>query len=366
MDISKLKKIKISKKTKKSKKTKRSSLKKNIKLLNGGYNKNDDESDDEIYDEDDDDDDKDDVNLMVKSKDEDKKCAPNKKYEDGSCMSLNLLKKLGVAYNKYIDSNKLKKNKINIVDSKRALLVQLNNNLKDECSDQICWTKKKFVNLMDGNDKKELLKFTFKPTGPQGRFTWLNTTNIDDVMKQYENVYSDFKFLGTVPMDFDELPSLGISNLNFDSLYNSNKYKLGIILNTDEHYKSGAHWIALFANLKTFEVYFFDSYGKRPEKRVRNLVKRISLWCYKKQNNSYIEPDDSFMCKNKQNNIERSKNAKILYNKTRKQYKNSECGVYSINFILRLLKGESFDSIISNPNTDEQVNKCREQYFKFN
>ena len=55
----------------------------------------------------------------------------------------------------------------------------------------------------------------------------------------------------------------------------------------------------------------------------------------------------------------------INYNKVRHQYKYSECGVYSINFILRLLKGESFDNICSNITTDAQINECRKTYFRF-
>ena len=48
------------------------------------------------------------------------------------------------------------------------------------------------------------------------------------------------------------------------------------------------------------------------------------------------------------------------------QQGNSECGVYSINFILRLLKGKSFDHITSKRLSDEKVNKCRNVYFNKN
>ena len=40
----------------------------------------------------------------------------------------------------------------------------------------------------------------------------------------------------------------------------------------------GSHWVALFCDLDKNQIYF-DSYGIRPEKRIRNLVKRISKWC---------------------------------------------------------------------------------------
>ena len=45
--------------------------------------------------------------------------------------------------------------------------------------------------------------------------------------------------------------------------------------------------------------------------------------------------------RHKLNKIEEALN--VEYNRNRHQFKNSECGVYSINFILRLLEGESFE-----------------------
>ena len=65
-------------------------------------------------------------------------------------------------------------------------------------------------------NKEEIEKYTFRPIAPEGKFEWLNTLNIDDVMKQYEKKYSDFEFLGTVPMDFDDLPVLGIKDHDFN------------------------------------------------------------------------------------------------------------------------------------------------------
>ena len=51
------------------------------------------------------------------------------------------------------------------------------------------------------------------------------------------------------------------------------------------------------------------------------------------------------------------------HNKTRYQYGNSECGVYSLNFILRMLRGDSFQSIMEERISDTSVNECRKEYF---
>ena len=64
------------------------------------------------------------------------------------------------------------------------------------------------------------------------------------------------------------------------------------------------------------------------------------------------------LLKDIKNNIE--KKLKIEYNRNRHQYKNSECGVYSLNFILRLLNGDSFEKITKNKVLDDEINDCRD------
>ena len=54
----------------------------------------------------------------------------------------------------------------------------------------------------------------------------------------------------------------------------------------------------------------------------------------------------------------------IRYNKKQHQFKDSECGIYSINFVVRLAGGESFDDITNNITKDEKMNLCRETYFR--
>jgi hypothetical protein len=53
----------------------------------------------------------------------------------------------------------------------------------------------------------------------------------------------------------------------------------------------------------------------------------------------------------------------IRFNRVQHQYGASECGVYSINFIVRLLRGDSFDTIHGGRIPDENINVCRKKYF---
>ena len=176
---------------------------------------------------------------IVNDKDKDQRCAPTASFKDGSCMSLSLLEEMCEAYNKSFENKiKLPKNfnklkTLNPGKCKKILLKQFSVRLSDVCDDQRCWIKQDFIKQIKQKMKDELDN-TFRPEGPKGKFEWLNTLNINDVMSQYEKEHSDFKFLGAVPVDFDDLDSLNIKNLDYDKLLKDGISKLGIVFNLDE------------------------------------------------------------------------------------------------------------------------------------
>lgn len=271
--------------------------------------------------------------------DRDKRCAPGKKFEDGSCADLDVLIDIAEEHGQiklYPEYETLNPKKY-----KRYLVKQLNKSITS-CNTQRCWMDQSFTKALDKRTQDKLLTKTFRPTGPDGKFEWLNTVNIDEVMTQYEDAHPSFKFLGAVPIDFDDLPVLGIKNLNFKTMVGGGKTELGIVFNLDEHDQPGSHWVAMYSNLKKGQVYFFDSYGIVPEPRIRKLMRRVANFC---QNDLKIKKIDA------------------RYNKERAQYGGSECGVYSMNFIIRLIKGNSFDEICSDKTPDKVINKCRNVYF---
>ena len=49
---------------------------------------------------------------------EDNKCAPTKKYNNGSCFTIEDLKKISIAYNLHLDKGRVEGKKINISDNK--------------------------------------------------------------------------------------------------------------------------------------------------------------------------------------------------------------------------------------------------------
>ena len=271
-----------------------------------------------------------------------KKCAPHLEFENGSCYPLDLLIEMAEAYNEYNKSDEIKlDSKLDALypdEYKRYLLFEFK---KRFSGDQKDWIKQKFMSLISDESKQEIEHNVFRPNGPQGKFDWLSTIDINKVLLQYENKYPDFKFLGAVPMDFMDLDYLPFKNLNFKELEDNGFHRIGVIFNTDKSYQPGQHWVSLFFDLKKGQIYYSDSHGIRSSSEVSKFMKLIEKYIKSKGIHDYD----------------------IRYNKTVHQKGNSECGVYSINFILRLLKGKTFDHITRKRLADEKVNKCRIKYF---
>ena len=279
---------------------------------------------------------------------DDKKCAPGVLYEAGSCARLFVLVELAKAFNKTVE----KQHQIKLVSNyellyprqyKKYLVQELGKRIGDKCTTQKCWTQQQFVNYMDSRARDEYLKYTFRPDSPQGKFEWLCTFDINDTLAQYERKYNDFKFFGAIPMDFADLPSIEVGHIDYNRYYKSGKTKLGVIFNLDDHDEPGSHWTSLFTDMKNGKIFYFDSVAVKPEKRVRILMN---------QQAKFLKSIGHSM-----------DNIRIDYNRIQHQKKGTECGVYSINFLVRMARGDDFDKLCANVIPDDKMNKCRSVYF---
>jgi len=200
---------------------------------------------------------------------------------------------------------------------------------------------------LDPTEKKKLLQ-AFRPGRPtawkKNPREWLDSLNIEVVMNQYEDAYSDFEFIGPVPIDFakeiegscvvDEL-----CKLNLAEEYAKGTRKIGIVFNLDEHDKPGSHWMCAYIDVpgggKEGAMYYFDSYGMRPPTRIATFMKQCGQQgC-----------------------------TTLLYNDIRFQRKESECGMYCLYCILCLLKGKSFVEVCSNKIDDDTMISFRKMLF---
>jgi len=275
----------------------------------------------------------------------DTRCAPGIEYKSGSCMDVEILSALAHAYNKEYPNKKIELDDkwivLNADKYKRYLVFNLKQRIDKP---QREWENMKFAKMVNKEIRNKLEDSTFRPMGPQGKFEWLNTIQIEEVQKQYQNLkYEDYEFLGAVPIDFD-LINNKFKNINFKEYVDKGKTKLGVVFNLDKHDEPGSHWVGLYMDLKKGQIYFFDSYGTTPEPEIQAFMRKASRYL----ESTGMKPSDIDM----------------RWNKVQHQRKGSECGVYSINFILRMLRGDNFDDLCKNPVSDEKINRCRRKYFE--
>jgi hypothetical protein len=278
-------------------------------------------------------------------------CAPNKyDSENDTCFSLDQVIELIKAFNKHITKINLSPTTkvsydatpIKISDNKSQMLTDLNNRFISICSGkEMCLLKQDFMNeIVDKNMYNDITTNTFRVKGPDGSTDWLSTIDIDGIMHQYEEVYSDFHFLGAVPSDCDAVDYCVLHDINFDDELNKGINRLGIIFNHDTHKQSGSHWVSMFIDIPKATLYYVDSVGKDPVGRINKFIDTFK---------KYSE----------------NKGKKFVYKKNKFSYQtdDSECGIYSCNFLIRLLAGESFEHIIENPLDFKAINSCRNIYF---
>jgi hypothetical protein len=222
--------------------------------------------------------------------------------------------------------------------------------LSNVCNKESCWLKqKREFGKLDSS-----MSDSFAPESPdewkKNPNEWLTSVDITNVMKQYEKAYKCFDFIGPSPIDFDTKKLYGecvweeLCNFSLAQQVKQGKTKIGIIFNTDPHNKPGQHWISMFINIKKKHIFFFDSTGDPAPKQIMNFVNRI-IEQGQKLNPKLIFKFDS--------------NEGVEH-----QYGNTECGIYSLFFIVHMLEDKLTEHYIkTHILKDEYMQKFRKIYF---
>ena len=270
-------------------------------------------------------------------------CAPTAEKKDYTCYSDTALTKMKNLWNARHPDTKI------ISDEPREIWQRMKANLQEVCDSENCWLKQGFV---ANNLDSELTSYTFAPSTPKSwsknKNEWLSSVDIEKVMKQFEKKYKCFEFIGPSPIDFDahmlynECVWEELCHFDLKALLVKGKNKIGIIFNTDPHYKDGSHWISLFIHVKKGYIFYFDSNGNPVPKEIKVLVDRV---------------------------IEQAKSLNITlvfdqnYPKEH-QYSNTECGMYSLYFIVQLLREtHTIDFFKNHRIKDKDMEKLRSEYF---
>ena len=255
------------------------------------------------------------------------------------------------------DLNKLKElwnarhpdNKIDTHDAK-TIWTKLRTFYANKCDKESCWVKQ-----ITKNERleKDLLD-AFAPESPddwkKNPNEWLSSLDILSVMNQYEKKYKCFDFLGPSPIDFNTHMINGecvweeLCHFNLEKFIAKGKFKIGIIFNTDPHYKSGSHWISMFINCKKGTIFFFDSAGDPAPKEIKQFANNII-----------------------QQGIELTNPIKFNFDQnypTEHQYGNTECGIYSLFFIVHMLEDKITQHYLKTHELkDKYMEKFRKVYF---
>lgn len=264
-------------------------------------------------------------------------CSPIKNKRNSTCFDTDELIAIIEAYNNYIKNYKVCLNGSCILSkridikgkTKHELYQSIKRRLQAICPEEYNWLDLDFINsIPDKNLRDSILYFTFKPKGTIKKYGWLSTTNIDEIMEQYQDIYKEvFNFIGAVPSDYND-----IVDLNYETLKKKNT--IGIIFNTDPHDKPGQHWVAIFIDNINESIEYFDSLGNKPNKNMTLFLKNFKNYKFKM-------------------------NTKIL-----QKGNSNECGLFSLNFIIEKLKGKTFIDIINSGINDKIMRKYRSYIFR--
>jgi hypothetical protein len=226
----------------------------------------------------------------------------------------------------------------------------LTEKLSSVCNKESCWLKQKAEFGPVSSDMADSFAPESPPEWKKNPNEWLSSEDIIKVMKQYEKAYKCFDFIGPSPIDFDTRKLYGecvwdeLCNFSLKDQIKNGKTKIGIIFNTDPHNKPGQHWISMFINIKKKTIFFFDSTGDTPLAQIQALIDRIKEQGLNLKQKIVFKSDSN-------EGIEH-------------QYGNTECGIYSLYFIVHMLEDKTTEHYLkTHILKDSYMNKFRHIYF---
>jgi hypothetical protein len=235
-------------------------------------------------------------------------------------------------------------------NSPKEIHRRISEHLSGVCNKESCWLKQKAEFGPIESDMADSFAPESPPEWKKNPNEWLSSIDIMNVMKQYEKAYKCFDFIGPTPIDFDTRKLYGecvwdeLCNFSIEEQIKNGKTKIGIIFNTDPHYKPGQHWISMFINIKKKKIFFFDSTGDKAPPQIMKLVDRI-----------------------KEQGLNLDKKIKFKFDSNEgieHQYGNTECGIYSLYFIVHMLEDKMTEHYLkTHILKDEYMNKFRRIYF---
>ena len=126
--------------------------------------------------------------------------------------------------------------------------------------------------------------------------------------------------------------------------------QIGAVFNLDRHDQPGSHWVCLYIGLNpsspNFGCFFIDSNSTKTPFEIRQLMYRV------REQIRHIYKSKKMWDK-----------FTVMENNKQFQFKNTECGMFSIYFMIKFLEKKRFLDIITLDIDDEDVHKFRNIYY---
>lgn len=181
-------------------------------------------------------------------------------------------------------------------------------------------------------------KLRMNPVGPHDSNDLLNNFNIDEVLKLYTRKYPNYHHIPFRMIDFKVTETNWFNSRKKDQtltflnpkehITDRSKDCCGVVLNTDYSNGRGKHWFCLFfdfRNINHITLEYFNSSGNMPPQEVHVYLVALKRKVYMEYPKSECT-------------IETVSNKQIQYSET-------ECGVYSLYYIISRLEGHSLEEI---------------------
>ena len=208
------------------------------------------------------------------------------------------------------------------------------------CHKEDCWLE----HLPNAAMKAQIKRFIFAPKSPpewrSNPDEWLTNIDIEQVAKQYEASHPEFKMIGPTTIDFDtRLPEEGgqcvledLCKFDLARFIRAKRTKIGIVFNLDKHDQSGSHWVSAFIDIPNRFIFFFDSADNPipPEiwmEESETSEKKLPLVNRIIEQGKQLSPPINLAFHNNRGHTH--------------QKSNTECGMYSLFFIITMLTAQT-------------------------
>jgi Ulp1 protease family, C-terminal catalytic domain len=231
--------------------------------------------------------------------------------------------------------------------------------------------------LLSPKDLEAELELRYKAAGPRNTTALLSNYNIDETLRRWARVFTDFYPCPFAMMDFDTNGDVfgsidvgavvtGAAPVYFGPAVGAEKRRatcFGCVLNTDVSSGPGKHWVAVFVDARSasgpWTVEYFNSAGNPPPKPVVQWMERT------RQRLLECAATETPNCRKAKGSGGTSVSVEtIAVTDVDHQESQTECGLYALYYIRRRLEGTPYMFFFDRIVPDDAMTAFRAHIFR--